>query len=211
MVEDNNIRTPEDDVTDMLIDEMHLGEYLNFRLHLDNESDRGCALMAAAFLDELLKDLLKAYLIDDSNSVQQLFSGTGALGTFSSRIELCYLLGLISASTKRDLTIIRKIRNDFAHVMDIIDFNHPPIASRCSSLHNYGFSELPPRKAFNRVAFAIGGLINGARMTVERRQPREDFNFSSEEFKQNVETTGQLMGEILKLITVKTKDNNPST
>jgi hypothetical protein len=52
--------------------------------------------------------------------------------------------------------IIRKIRNEFAHSMDIIDFNHPPIASRCRELHYNVFQDqLPPRKAFNRVAFGL--------------------------------------------------------
>ena len=151
----------QNDVNDLkdllkLLDKMEMEEVLKFRLHLDKETDRGSALMAAAFLDEFLKGLLQSFLIDDKKSFDDLISGNGALSTFSSRIELCYLLGLIPTKVRRDLHLIRKIRNEFAHSMDIIDFNHPPIASRCNELsYNVFQDQLPPRKAFNRVAFGI--------------------------------------------------------
>lgn len=177
-------------------------EVLKFRLHLDNETDRGCALMAAAFLDELLIELLQNFLVDDQKSFKELFSGTGGLSTFASRIELSYLLGLIPVNAKRDLHLIRKIRNKFAHSMDVIDFNHPSIASRCRELkYNVFQDQLPPRKAFNRVAFGIAGIINGAAMKTEKRQEEQDINLDSEELKVKVEQTRKavkLYNELMK-------------
>lgn len=178
---------------------METEEVLEFRLHLDKETDRGCALMAAAFLDELLKELLQNTLVDDPESFKDLFSGTGGLATFSSRIELSYLLGLIPPSLRRDLHLIRKIRNDFAHSMKIIDFNHPPIASRCRELHYNVFKDqLPPRKAFNRVAFGVAGVINGAKRTTERRGVHDDVDFGSTDFQKRLEPVGQLMEFFIK-------------
>lgn len=184
-MEQKEIKNLEDIV--MLFDEMKLGEVYKFRLHLDNETDRGSALMAAAFLDGLLKDLLECFLVDDQKSFKELFSGNGGLSTFSSRIELSYLLALIPVNVKRDLHLIRKIRNEFAHSMDIIDFNHPPIAARCRELNYNTFQDqLPPRKMFNRVAFGIAGIINGAIMTIERRTEKQDLNFDSKEFQEQL-------------------------
>jgi len=37
------------------------------------------------------------------------------LGDFASRIEMAFALGWIDEETRKDLTLLRKIRNDFAH------------------------------------------------------------------------------------------------
>src|SRR5208282_4601818 len=86
-----------------------------FRASLTPETDRGCAVAAAAFLDEELKGLLASVLADDPKLIQELFSHSGPLATFSARIDLSLLLSLISRAAWRDLHIIRKFRIDFAH------------------------------------------------------------------------------------------------
>jgi hypothetical protein len=47
---------------------------------------------------------------------------------------LGYVLGTISTDGKHDLGIIRKIRNDFAHIFNPLTFDSQEIASRCHSL-----------------------------------------------------------------------------
>ena len=42
--------------------------------------------MAAAYLDERLADLLKAYLIDDDSLVNSMFKFNGPFGAFSSNM-----------------------------------------------------------------------------------------------------------------------------
>src|ERR1700752_5029038 len=74
------------------------------------ESDRACGVLAAAFLDSLLGDLLKRYCRDDPNArgfIQQR--------DLWSRIELTFALGLISKLEQDDLHLIRSVRNEFAH------------------------------------------------------------------------------------------------
>ncbi len=68
----------------------------SFRKSLTSESDRGCALFAAAYLDVSLSDLLYVSLVGNKNIEKDLFEGTAPLSTFSSRIKLAYYLGLIS-------------------------------------------------------------------------------------------------------------------
>jgi len=90
-----------------------LDQVIRFRLSLEVETDRGCALMAGAYLDSELKKLLKNHLVSNEKIQDELFELSRPLGTFSSRIDPAYLLGLIGPQAHRDLHLIRKIRNDF--------------------------------------------------------------------------------------------------
>jgi DNA-binding MltR family transcriptional regulator len=47
---------------------------------------------------------------------------------------MCYRLGLLSDRYVRDLNLIRKIRNEFAHNIQGCDFNHTSIYSRIQEL-----------------------------------------------------------------------------
>src|SRR5690349_18522305 len=77
-----------------------------FRKALTSESDRGCALFAAAYLDVSLSDLLYVSFIESKNIETDLFKGTAPLSSFSSRIKLAFYMGLISKATRRDLDVI---------------------------------------------------------------------------------------------------------
>ena len=79
------------------------------------QSDRGAAIVATAWVDESISIALESFLRDESTSWKRLFTGNGSLANFSSKIDLCHLLGLISSAIHSDLHIIRKIRNEFAH------------------------------------------------------------------------------------------------
>src|SRR5438876_8972547 len=90
-------------------------EVFEFRQSLSDESDRGCALMAAAYLDAELDRLLRKYCVNNPNVQNDIFGSSRPLGTFSSRIDMCYLLGLLGPNAHRDLHLIRRVRNEFAH------------------------------------------------------------------------------------------------
>lgn len=84
-----------------------------------SESDRGCILIGASVLDDVLSSLLQKHLgrTDHVNksAMEPLFAGMGPLSTFSARIKLAYCLGLIKKWEFEDLERIRKIRNKAAH------------------------------------------------------------------------------------------------
>ena len=71
------------------------GAVFEFRKTLTPETDRGCALMAAAYLDDRLGALLRAVFVD-SDIAGELLEQSKPLGTFSSRIDAVFLLGLLS-------------------------------------------------------------------------------------------------------------------
>jgi len=80
------------------------------------ESDRAAAIVAGAMLDDALLKLLKARLVVPDNEERSILDGVNApLGTFSARIDGALQLGLVSTYLARDLHLIRKIRNAFAH------------------------------------------------------------------------------------------------
>lgn len=105
---------------------------------LHNASDRAAAIVGDALLDKELVDLIRAFLIDDQNVAGQLLGVDRPLGTFSARSNMAYALGLLSEDVFWDLTLIRRIRNEFAHDLHVT-FDTPSVSQRCDSL------ELPTR------------------------------------------------------------------
>ncbi|WP_433752291.1 hypothetical protein [Paenibacillus amylolyticus] len=150
------------------VDELHA--VIIFNIELSKESDRGCVLLAASYLDNCLKDLLEANCIDDKDGFNDLCNGTSPLASFSGKIELCYLLGLISPDAKRYLHLIRKIRNDFAHSMEIISFSTERVANRCRNLRMEAFPKDmdSPRDIFMTASFGIAGYLMGQRDSSEK-------------------------------------------
>ncbi|MCA1860782.1 hypothetical protein LE191_11785 [Janthinobacterium sp. HSC-3S05] len=101
--------------------------------------DRGMVLSLAAFSEEALGDLLKAFLMP-SDATTQLVEGFNApLGTFSSRIKAAYSIGLITKEQFQDLEILRKIRNEFAHNWKPVDISKQKISAL---IDNMSFSRL---------------------------------------------------------------------
>ena len=107
----------------------------NFHKYMDMisaESDRGAALLVAAIMDELLSDIISAFLAD-TDTARDLLKHRG-LDTFSSRILICHALGLITTEEKNHLEIIRKIRNSFAHKWDSVNFETQQIRDLANNL-----------------------------------------------------------------------------
>ena len=98
---------------------------------ISKESDRGAVLVAAALLDFGLEAALKKKLVLSVESKDPLFNnGNSPFSTFSSKIELSFRLGLITEQTKQMLNIFRKLRNDFAHSVDICTFSEERVKDR---------------------------------------------------------------------------------
>ena len=130
-------RNPPDDLQEKYPNLAKFWPYLDL---LGKESDRGKVLISTGFLEEQLKDVLLAYLLDKPQAADLVTGSYAPLGTFSARIAACYLLGLISEVEHHDLTLLRRIRNDFAHDIHT-SFETPGIIDRCKQLrlkaHDY--------------------------------------------------------------------------
>src|ERR1051325_129004 len=100
---------------------------------LERESDRGAALVGAAFLDDVLDVLLRAAFINEPDVVGKLMGMGRPLESFGSRAHLSYCMGLLGADVYADINLIREIRNDFAH-RGPTSFDMPEIGAKCLRL-----------------------------------------------------------------------------
>ena len=148
---------------------------IRFRETLTPESDRGCALIAVAYLDESMYRLLRECLVSDDKVARAFMRPDGPLGSFSSRIDCAYLLGRISPTIHRELHLIRKIRNDFGHNSEPITFEYPPVASRCSELQYSGrTSESTNRGHFTSSVCGCLAAIHVSEISTEQPEVRTD-------------------------------------
>ncbi len=111
----------------------NLKDFLPYLDELNKESPRGKVLISTGYLEQMLKEILSSFLLKDK-VVDDLFEGGNApLGTFSARLKLAFTLGLISEVEFRDIDLIRRIRNDFAHDMKA-SFENESVKNRCRQL-----------------------------------------------------------------------------
>lgn len=101
---------------------------------LEGSSDRAAVIVGGAIIDEVLRDILESFLLKEKEKNKEIFSGNGPLATFSAKITMAYLLGLISKWERDRIDTIRKIRNDFAHGLETASFSNQSIKDRCASL-----------------------------------------------------------------------------
>jgi DNA-binding MltR family transcriptional regulator len=104
---------------------------------LEKESDRGYLLIMSAMLDEVLRLLLRNFMLNNEREKgfkDKLFENDGPLSTFSSRIRVAFGLGLLDPDLYADLQIFREIRNQFAHQFQAISFETSSIRDRIHNL-----------------------------------------------------------------------------
>ena len=107
---------------------------------IEEQTDRGVAIVGVAWIEETMSAALESFLHSDQKSWDRLFVGNGPLSTFSAKIDLCSLLGMINGTIKSDLHIIRDIRNEFAHQIvhrsehTKLSFTSSHIRDKCAAL-----------------------------------------------------------------------------
>jgi mannitol operon repressor len=144
-------------------------------------SERGQVLISTGFIEEQLKDVLLAFMIDNPQCGELVEGGSAPLGTFSARIEACYALGLISEDEHNDLTLIRRIRNEFAHHIET-SLDTPSVVSRCTQLRmkaeDYGDVKVGPSGQFQTASVAvITNLINRPHYVSQERRATKTWPF----------------------------------
>lgn len=158
-----------------------LTEFKNFRMSLSQESDRGSVLMAAAFIEDKLGQLLESFFVDNKKVRERILKGNGPLATFSTKIDLAFLLGLIPENILNDLHKLRKIRNEFAHNASPLNFETPSIKDRTNSLSVLGTALLrdKTRLYFLRSMTTILTFINMKMESFDSCTIEKDFDVTS--------------------------------
>lgn len=104
---------------------------------LEQQTDRGVAIIGAAYIEERLEETLLALFTDRIETVKyenqkvskRLFKGTGPLTSLSAKIDTAFALGMLGDHSFQDLHLIRDIRNAFAHTSDPLTFCSTKIVS----------------------------------------------------------------------------------
>lgn len=99
---------------------------------LKDESDRGTVVLAAAWLDESLTNIIKKLLKPADK--EDLLNPGKALGDFGTKILIAERLKLINPTLVKSLTICRRLRNDFAHLSSNLSFSTPNVKDRVEVL-----------------------------------------------------------------------------
>lgn len=159
--------------------EPEVEQFGKFLSSFNKESDRGAALVAASMLDDRLQEILAAFFIESSSAAKELITGFNApLGTFSSRISAAMALGLIQENEFKEITAIRKIRNEFGHGWKPLTFDSDSVAVHVRKLPWLGPADLEAtsnnRGRFNAaVAMLLTDLIWRTRLvSYERRKAK---------------------------------------
>jgi hypothetical protein len=95
-------------------------------------SERGKAILGAARLDDLLRELIIRHLIRDKEKTNNLLDGP--LQSFGNRIAAAHCLGSITERERQNLRQIQDIRNAFAHNLHDVSFEHEWIVDKCESI-----------------------------------------------------------------------------
>jgi DNA-binding MltR family transcriptional regulator len=104
---------------------------------LERNPERGIAIVLPKVIENHLTSILKAAMRPNTAISNDLFSPRGAFGNFGTKIRLSYMLELIDDALYKDLIIINKIRNEFAHKIIIKNFDQPPINAWIKDMHVY--------------------------------------------------------------------------
>jgi DNA-binding MltR family transcriptional regulator len=100
--------------------------------------DRDRAIVLSAIAENHLKSLLQLLMRRDEKEIsQQLFNPSGPLGPFGTKIRLAYMLRILPPEIHKDLMIVSKIRNKFAHDLSVKSFDDQQIADWVKGMHHY--------------------------------------------------------------------------
>jgi len=101
---------------------------------MNSASERAQAIVATAFLEDKLTELLQAYLREDADTTRKMFKPSGPLGGLGPKIDLGYLMGLYSKDFRNDLATMADIRNRFAHWARPTTFDTKEIRQCCEKI-----------------------------------------------------------------------------
>ena len=127
-------------------------------VEINAQSDRGAALIVAALVDQALQNSTYARIVNLPERLDGWFQGeSGVFLSLSQKIQVCRALGIIGELSESHLNSIRAVRNQFAHTVFPIDFEHEAIAKECNGLPMPG-EHWHPQYSENRRKFVFASI-----------------------------------------------------
>lgn len=145
------------------------------RDELEKESDRGCALVAAAYLENEVTALLNQFFVEMNKSARkELFNFNGPVGTFSAKTKLAHAVGLISTEVRNALDLIRGIRNKCAHLQEPFNFEDSVVAQQINALMpSCNVTAATPKDSFILKVQAVAAVIHTRIANTHHREEPE--------------------------------------
>jgi hypothetical protein len=152
------------------------------------------AILGAVLVEHDLERVIRRRLsIRDDEDWEALLDERGPLSTFHRKIEMAYVLKIIDKPTRRNMDIIRAIRNAFAHSKRTIGFDNPLIAAELAkaqpmSRRKRAFRLLnrisDPKTKYTVLCWQTAGPLNQrltrSIMSVTRRKMRQSLKRAPE-------------------------------
>jgi hypothetical protein len=108
------------------------------------------------------------------------------LESFAIKIDILYMFKLLTREAHADLVRIKNIRNDFAHDLEVNDFETPSIRDRCMSLRlvdKYVIdSDAISEHTVTHVAGESSFRVGGKGVLEQIKKPRERYTWSARIF-----------------------------
>jgi len=170
----------------MTLDDEALRRAETLITELENQTDRGAAIIGVAWVEEALQAAIESVLESDKKTWDRLFGRSGPLSSLSAKIDLARLLNICSKVIAKDLHLLREIRNDFAHTIAAKDhtgltFKSTHIADKCFTIKCIAHEALSePRHAFVRACAILNSDLYIHRFFRERITSRETIHARSE-------------------------------
>lgn len=127
--------------------------YLNVPAH-----PRAAGVMWPTLVERRIDQLFEIGFRPDKKVYNELFQPSGALGSYAVKVRLAYMLGWFQKDFYEDLILISKIRNRFAHEIEVKDFSENRIFAWLKQMKVYQLLPGMLESAKKRVADGRGSL-----------------------------------------------------
>ena len=138
-------------------------ELRNYAELIMKESDRGAAIMAAAYVETALWTAICTRIPQlDEKTLKSWFDGPLApFGSFAAKITLGRALCIYGEHMEKRLILIKNIRNAFAHAPRPLDFSHPTLIEECIQLTPDPMRDAitPRRQIFSASCLALAKVL----------------------------------------------------
>tara|TARA_E500000318_G_scaffold46673_6_gene44023 strand:+ start:14781 stop:15335 length:555 start_codon:yes stop_codon:yes gene_type:complete len=141
---------------------------------LVGESDRGAVLVGAALLDDLLKMALLHQFADRQCSRDLLIGRYAPLSDLGAKIDAAHALSVVDEVSFKDLHIVRKIRNKFAHTI-ALSFEDDSVSDQCKNLSGRlgptNIGDLRNRDRFLTATAVLSGVLSAFIWNISQEAP----------------------------------------
>jgi len=125
-----------------------LPEVIDAFNELDSADNRTAAIVGLALLENnlVLAILSRLREMTDAEQKDVFDDPLAPLSRFSAKIHLAWALNLFDEKVRSDLQKLNRIRNRFAHYLEVRDFDHSEVANLCDQLLCPQYLDPPPSK-----------------------------------------------------------------